>query len=79
VSHSSQVNIQDEGPSDDRSNGEIIDDYLDKSQIAELDRRFPSRMLEAMANEVRLRLSFSYTTQFFFIDTSMVTAILEPP
>jgi hypothetical protein len=82
VSHSSQVNIQDEGPSDDESDAETIDDYLDESQIVELNRRFPARMLEAMANEVRLRLSFSYTTHNFFYRYQhgiILTAILERP
>jgi len=54
ASHSSGANIQGEGPDDSDSKVETKEDELDELQLAELDRRFPARMLDVMANEVCL-------------------------
>ena len=54
ASHSSGANIQGEGPDDSDSEVETEEDELDKLQLTELNRRFPARMLDVMANEVCL-------------------------
>lgn len=69
-------------PNSDESDMELEDDFLDESQLAELDRGLPSRMSEAMANEVRLRLSFSLKTHNPFHRYqygTILTPILELP
>ena len=48
MSHSGQ----NEGPNHDESDVETEEDFLDEAELAELNRSYPSRMSEAMANEV---------------------------